>query len=296
MNLGLVKEHTLYNLWSACHPALCPVRCAGSTLGWQLPSPSLVSKGGVSWRRQTDLLWLLACPQWDPWASWIQSTFWVYPLSAHRGYAMSLASCCQVKSSNKREAGDLAPGCVVCLVPRPSACHLIITCRLSWVQKLRAGILETHWPGLSQAHSQCLAFRLPPLPPHTHTHTHTINSSGCVVERRELEQLKLAWIEPGLGSLEVCEFRCNTGRQSYSLQSGMMELHRVVMWTQLTGFCSGPNIEQASRTEAALVSVRVWLLWGRGGPGKRSCGWYAYLQGDLPASHPALIHIRLGCH
>ena len=55
------------------------------------------------------------------------------------------------------------------------------------------------------------------------THTHKINSGECVVERRELEQLKLTWIEPGPGSLEVCEFRCNTGPQSYSLQSGMME-------------------------------------------------------------------------
>lgn len=45
-------------------------------LGWRLPNlsrlgghhslTSQVSKGGVSQRRQTDLLWLLTYPQWDP--------------------------------------------------------------------------------------------------------------------------------------------------------------------------------------------------------------------------------------
>ena len=142
------------------------------------------------------------------------------------------------------------------------------------MQKLRAGILETHWPGLSQVHSQCLAFRLPPLPPHTHTqthtqthrhrhthrhththtHTHTLNSSGCVVERRELEQLKLAWIEPGLGSY--------LNWTSVLLSAEWNDGYSQGCYVDTVGwfFCSEPNIEQASRTKVAPVSIRVWLL------------------------------------
>lgn len=222
VNLGPVKDQTF---WCACHPALCPVGCVGATLRWCSPSlsplgghhspTSRVSKGGVSWRRQTDLLWSpLAHLQWDAWASADSvsflglSTECSWRTCHELGILLGLRH--RARRTEKQETWFLDVWFAWVPGPQHATWYSPVDSAAAQVQGLRATILETNWPGVCQAHSQCLACRLSLPPP-----TKKKKNSRCVVERRKAwEQLKPTWVEPVPGSLEVCEFRRSTGPQS----------------------------------------------------------------------------------